>query len=132
MLYCMHVRLCMLNVSVEASRFKKAVIYLFSYLGELNVTLCCFGLNALNGLFSTKKIKLRSNCLLIIIVEFSTIYALYSCCINGRCVIRRPHPQGSSLLYASSTFIENMIPRQLIIEHALLGYHIIFRIKRLG
>ena len=26
LLYCMHVRLCMLNVSVEASRFKKAVI----------------------------------------------------------------------------------------------------------
>ena len=65
LLYCMHVRLCMLNVSVEASRFKKAVIYLFSYLGELNVTLCCFGLSALNGLFSTKKIKLRSNCNLL-------------------------------------------------------------------
>ena len=98
LLYCMHVRLCMLNVSVEASRFKKAVINII-----LRVLILPY-----NGLFSTKEIKLRSDCNLLSYYHRQIFnYALYSCCIIGRCGIRRPHPQGSSLQYASSTFIEN-------------------------
>ena len=75
LLYCMHVRLCMLNVSVEASRFKKAVINII-----LRVLILPY-----NGLFSTKEIKLRSDCNLLSYYHRQIFnYALYSCCIIGR------------------------------------------------